>query len=86
MSLFGRPVYIDNNLPAPSTGVFAASATPVIFGDHSKAFGASISDTRVKVLTETHADLLVNTLLFYVRFQSAKLVQAASAKLKIATS
>jgi len=86
VNLFSRPVYIDSNLPAPSAGVYAASATPVIFGDHSKAFGASISDTRVKVLTETHADILVNTLLFYVRFQSAKLVQAASAKLKIATS
>jgi HK97 family phage major capsid protein len=43
VNLLSRPVYIDNNLPAPSAGVFGASVTPVIFGDHSKAFGASIS-------------------------------------------
>ena len=86
VNLFSRPVYIDNNLPAPTAGVFAANSTPIIFGDHSRAFGAAISDVVVKVLTERFSDVLLNSLLFYVRFQSAKLVQAASAKLKIAAS
>ena len=45
-----------------------------------------ISDTRIRVLVERYADIFVNSMLFYVRFQSAKLVQAASAKLKIAAS
>lgn len=85
-TLMGRPVYIDNNMPAPTAGVFGAGSTPVIFGDHSRAFGAAISDVNVRVLTERYADVMLNSMLHYVHFQSAKLVQAASAKLAIAAS
>jgi len=85
-TIFGRPVKLDQNLPFPTAGVFSGNATPVIFGDHSRAFGAGISDVVVKVLVERFSDVLLNSLLFYVRYQGVKLVGAASAKLQIAAS
>jgi HK97 family phage major capsid protein len=90
VSLFGRPVRVDNNLPAPtlsgSTFTWTASSTPVVFGDHSRAYGAGISPVSVRVLKERYADLMLNSLLHYVRIQSVKLVGAASAKLQIAAA
>ena len=88
--LFGRPVKIDNNLPAPtvsgSTFTWTASSTPVIFGNHALAYGAAISDTRIRVLKETHADIMVNEAICYVRLQAQKLIGSASASLKLAAS
>jgi HK97 family phage major capsid protein len=84
--LLGRPIVLNQSLPSPTAGVFAANAKPTIFGSLFDGLQVISSEVRVQTLSERFAEFNESAIIVSTRVGSASLQAGAIQALKIAAA
>ncbi len=84
--LLGRPIVLNQSLPSPTAGVFAANDKPIILGSLFDGLQVIASEPRVAVLRERYAEVNESALITSIRLGSASLQAGPIQALRIAAS
>jgi len=84
--LLGRPIVINQSLPSPTGGTFAANAKPIIFGSLFDGLQVVSNEVRVQTLKERYAEFNESAIIVSTRIGSASLQAGALQALRIAAS
>jgi len=84
--LLGRPIVLNQSLPSPTAGAFAANAKPIILGSLFDGLQVISSDVRVQTLSEKFAEFNESAIIVSTRLGSSSLQTGALQALKISAS
>jgi len=84
--LLGRPIVLNQTLPSPTAGVFAANAKAILFGSLFDGLQVLSSEVRVETLRERYAEFNECAIVVSTRVGSASLQAGAIQALKIAAA
>ena len=85
-TLLGRRIVLNQSLPSPTAGTFAANAKPIIFGSLFDGLQVISSEVRVQTLSERFAEFNESAIIVSTRIGSASLQAGALQALRIAAS
>ena len=84
--MLGRPIVLNQTLPSPTAGVFAANAKAILFGSLFDGLQVLSSEVRVETLRERYAEFNECAIVVSTRVGSASLQAGAIQALKIAAA
>jgi len=85
-TLLGRRIVLNQSLPSPTAGAFAANAKPIILGSLFDGLQVISSEVRVQTLSERFAEFNESAIIVSTRVGSASLQAAALQSVRIAAS